>query len=72
MMTNFSKFKEVALYCEETFGVEINLEEEYFNCPECGEPIYYIDWYNLKDYWHCPICGIDYNTGEYYDEFEEE
>ena len=65
MMTNFSKFKEAALYCEETYGTFIDLEEEFFNCPECGEPILYEDWYNLTNYWHCPICGIDFTTGEY-------
>ena len=31
-------------YCVETFGVQADLEDRFFICPECGEPIYEEDW----------------------------
>ena len=46
-----------AHYAEETFGVFVDWEERFYNCPYCGEPIYESDWdeENLQDYL-CPIC----------------
>ena len=52
-----------AIYCEETYGVHVNLKEGFFICPECGEPIYECDW---KDYgwWDtCPICEFCWEEG---------
>lgn len=42
-------------YCVETFRVQADLEDRFFICPECGEPIYEEDWegYDLS---MCPIC----------------
>lgn len=44
-------------YCAETFGVQADLEERFFICPECGEPIYEEDWegYDLS---MCPVCEV--------------
>lgn len=67
-MKNFSEFKKVALYCEETYGIQNDLEEKYFICPECGEPILYEDWHDLENFWYCPICEINLKTGEYDEE----
>ena len=48
---------EAALYCEETYGVYVawSLEERYFICPECDEPIFESDWEG-HDFETCPIC----------------
>jgi anaerobic ribonucleoside-triphosphate reductase len=28
---------QAAVYCEETFGIHVNMKEGFFICPECGE-----------------------------------
>lgn len=44
-----------ANYCEKTYGVYVDWDEEFFHCPECGEPLYFIDWENHN--WECcPVC----------------
>jgi predicted RNA-binding Zn-ribbon protein involved in translation (DUF1610 family) len=53
---------EAAVYCEETFGVYVNMKEGFFICPECGEPIYECDWSN-HDWDECPICGWNFMEG---------
>ena len=35
---------EAAVYCEETFGVHVDMKEGFFECPDCSEPIYECDW----------------------------
>ena len=55
---------EAAVYCEETFGVEANMREGYFVCPECGELIYEEDWRLHPDWCLCPICNWDFMEGE--------
>lgn len=45
---------------EEDFGGYVNWEEEYFICPECGEPVLADDW-DDTDFSHgyiCPICEL--------------
>ena len=54
---------EAAIYCEETFGVHVDMREGFFECPECGEPIYECDW-RSRDWDFCPICGFDFMEGE--------
>lgn len=41
-------------------GSEVNWEEEFYICPDCGEPVYSDDWddSDLRDN-VCPICGLD-------------
>ncbi len=57
-----------ACIVEETFGGFVNREEEFYICPECGEPVYKCDWteHELAEA-ICPICGFDIE-----DEMEEE
>ena len=46
---------------EEDYGSFVNWEEEYFICPECGEPVYADDWHD-NDFSHgyiCPICELE-------------
>lgn len=54
---------EAALYCEETFGVHVNMKERFFICPECGEPILFEDWRG-HDWDYCPICEFEFMEGE--------
>ena len=47
---------QVAEYCEETYGIFVDWDEEFFLCPECAEPIYREDWNDETDWVECPIC----------------
>ncbi len=40
------------------YGVFVDWDERFYECPECGEPIYECDWTDeeLKEDL-CPICG---------------
>ena len=44
-------WKHAAKYCEDVFGVYVDWDERFFECPECAEPIYESDWAN-HDPWH--------------------
>ncbi len=57
-------WEKIARYVEKTYGVQVDWDEEFFICPECGEPIYECDW-NEEDYSlghkfngtaYCPVC----------------
>lgn len=39
------------------YGVHVDWEERFYECPFCGEPVYECDWDDttLKK-WLCPIC----------------
>lgn len=41
----------------EVYGVHVDWEERFYECPECGEPIYECDWTKgeLNEF-ICPIC----------------
>lgn len=51
-------WKANAIYVERECGSFVNYDEEFYLCPECGEPVYSCDWSagELLDY-VCPICG---------------
>jgi predicted RNA-binding Zn-ribbon protein involved in translation (DUF1610 family) len=50
---------ETAVYCEETYGVHTDMKEGFFVCPECGEPLYNIDFpFHCWD--ECPVCGFEF------------
>lgn len=53
------KWNEVAKVVENDFGTQVDWEERFFVCPECGEPLYTEDWpeYNWDT---CPICGFEF------------
>ena len=55
---------EAAMYCMETFGSYVDTVEKFFICPECGEPIYEIDWLNIKDWRVCPVCECEWEELE--------
>ncbi len=54
-----SKWERVARQCQEDYGVHIDWEERFFECPECGEPIYECDWY-ADELDICPVCEFEW------------
>lgn len=65
-------FKNIADYCGETYGIQVDEEEGFFCCVECGEPIYRCDW-GIDDFFPdgpgssacCPVCeAVLYNAFE--------
>lgn len=58
-------FKNIADYCSETYGSDTDINERYFVCPDCGEPIYDRD-FSIDDFFadgpfgnaYCPVCGF--------------
>ena len=49
----------MARKCEEDYGSHVDYEEDFFICPECGEPLLVEDW--PKHNWDiCPICGFEF------------
>ena len=48
-------WEQAAEYCYMTFGVQVDHEERFFICPECGEPLLEEDW-DEHDFSMCPIC----------------
>ena len=48
-----------AKYVENVFGGYVDWEERFYECPECGEPIYECDW-DVDELLNelCPICGF--------------
>ena len=51
-----------AIEARNIYGAHVNWEERFYECPECGEPIYEDDWSerDLTEFL-CPIC----EDGEY-------
>lgn len=42
---------------EDLYGGFVNWDEEFYICPECGEPVYADDWTAEELGKHlCPIC----------------
>ena len=47
----------VAHYIVElVYGGYVDWDEEFFECPECGEPIYKCDYPNFEIGMICPVC----------------
>lgn len=57
---------ENAKYLETVYGIYVDWDERFYECPECGEPVYECDWSDedLRNF-ICPIC-------EFREEEEEE
>ena len=54
-----SKWERTARRCEEEYGIQVDFEERFFICPECGEPIYKDDW-EPDELDTCPVCGFEW------------
>ena len=56
---NKMSWEKVARHCEEEYGTHIDWDEEFFICPECGEPIYKDDW-DADELRICPVCEFEW------------
>ena len=55
---NMTQWERNAVEARDTYGAYVDWEDRFYECPECGEPIYECDWTeselcNVL----CPICG---------------
>lgn len=69
MAKEFKIWEVNAKIVESTYGGFVDWDERFYNCPECGEPIYECDWSSSELLDLCPICGF---TDEEEEEEEEE
>lgn len=45
---------------ENIYGGYVDWEERFYECPECGEPIYESDWsYSELANYICPVCELE-------------
>ena len=52
-----SAWEKIAIAIERTYGVQVDWDERFFICPECGEPIYECDW-DADELICCPVCDF--------------
>lgn len=59
----FNQWEFNANYVSMTYGSQVDWQERFYICPECGEPVYDCDWTDeeLREVL-CPIC--EYNENE--------
>lgn len=55
-------WEKIALLIDENYGTLVDLEERFFICPECGEPIYEEDWADEDFTQICPICECPWDV----------
>ena len=62
LLENKEKWYNLAELCLMTYDTQVDWEEEFFVCPECGEPIYMEDWGNHESMskYYCPVCEYSY------------
>lgn len=49
-------WEKIALRLRRDYGVHVDWDERFFECPECGEPIYECDWRDGDICDGCPVC----------------
>lgn len=66
MYNNFNQWKKAAIHGAAVYGVFVDADEHFFECPDCGEPLYECDWgFDTTNGWHhCPICEFDFGRDE--------
>ncbi len=55
-----SMWEKVANFCVQVYGVFVDWDERFFECPECGEPIYESDWSTDELKNGCPVCEFEW------------
>lgn len=58
------RWEQNARAVRDIFGGFVNWDEKFYNCPECGEPIYECDWDEDDLDPICPICGFPQDDDE--------
>lgn len=60
-----TQWEKNAIEVRDTYGTHVDWEERFYECPECGEPIYECDWSERElEHYLCPICeDNDWVTG---------
>lgn len=58
MAKEFKIWEVNAHVVESTYDGFVDWDERFYNCPECGEPVYECDWSNEELLELCPICGF--------------
>ena len=50
-------WEERAKEVEQVYGSYVDWEERFYECPDCGEPVYECDWSDSAlEAFICPIC----------------
>lgn len=54
---NMTQWEKNAIDARDIYGAHVDWEERFYECPECGEPIYEDDWSERElEKFLCPIC----------------
>lgn len=71
---NMTQWERNAIEARDTYGAHVDWEERFYECPECGEPIYEDDWSEreLREFL-CPICedGEHWEDEDWEDDVDE-
>jgi len=50
-------WEERAKEVEQVYGTYVDWKERFYECPDCGEPVYECDWSDSAlEAFICPIC----------------
>lgn len=56
-INKYLEFVYAANFCYDTYGMRYNRDEDWFICPDCGEPLLYSD-YSSSHWDECPVCDF--------------
>lgn len=69
---NMTQWERNAVEARDTYGAHVDWEERFYECPECGEPVYESDWSEKElGQFLCPICEDGEDGEDWYDEEED-
>lgn len=71
---NMTQWERNAVEARDTYGAHVDWEERFYECPECGEPVYESDWSEKElGQFLCPICedGEHWEDEDWEDDVDE-